>query len=886
MNDMKRIFILGCTVLATMVSWGELSYSAIRSRFPDLQLPETPPAKIVAVTTASELIEAVEVATEHTVLCLSGEIELTEPLSLNAQNTSASRLTLVGMTSSNTFVPALLTGNPLTVEAGVPVDLANLEITQITNNTATIYGALTIGQSAEARLSSVTFHNLEVARSACGVLGTAFFSNVTIGENCTTTYAGSAPLWVMKGTAHLTHCTIMATDGETIQNTSGTITCANVLLETSNTTYDGTCVSPDLTWVSTPGQLSHAALTSNSIAIDSVTTTIETLPLDALGQSRPFGKASDYGAVEYHADATITIPEDLVVLPSGQRQVYIGWSPIGRATHYRVEKSLDDGTTWHSLPEDVLLWQTPTSMEATSPGWQSVRYLDATPGQTASYRLAVSADNEQTWTYASPTKVTTPKPLIERESLPGAPQTIYLDFSGHIDDYHPHVAIMQSTFAKTYPDLAANAYITIPPFFFRGGFANPAEGTTALEVYPLNLAVEDIWRMVAEDFAIFNVNVTTVEPPYAALVKSSTDDMQYGKRVIFDPAYDMAANKAQAWHLNAGGQSCLGSFGFRADRPVYIFGSASRQGLAAQATHEITHTLGLTHDSGQRYFNGTFAQMEYYGGVPLTPSNLCWYPIQGAVPTPIFYNLNPNDPDNVYLHPYDSDDFINQFSNGNYSSATNTEDDIAIILGLITGPNESTVIQDDKAELYPPSTRSLFLRDDDAGDTLATAKPLFDDDASTWLNATTTFTGRISKHINGTTLTPDIDVYTFTLPTRKDFTLTFLPSYQGKEEGASLIAYVELLSEDGTSIVTAYPNATATNPRHVTLTHPALAPGKYAIRVTPTYLPFFLNTAPEDATEMPWSPNAKDAYGSVGPYQFELSFETPQNAIGYLLRLQ
>ena len=40
-----------------------------------------------------------------------------------------------------------------------------------------------------------------------------------------------------------------------------------------------------------------------------------------------------------------------------------------------------------------------------------------------------------------------------------------------------------------------------------------------------------IWRIVSEDFAVFNVDVTTEDPGAAALTKMDAADVSFGQRV-------------------------------------------------------------------------------------------------------------------------------------------------------------------------------------------------------------------------------------------------------------------------------------------------------------------------------------------------------------------
>ncbi|MDO4528032.1 MAG: PPC domain-containing protein [bacterium] len=794
---------------------------------------------------------------------------------------TGTRISLIGATKVDgvtTFTPAKITGKGITT-VSITVDIANLEFTGITD-TGIPSAALYVSSGSIANVSCVTVYDVNVSYGAILILGTGNFYNVTVGNNCITTNATSAPFLVMSANASATleHCTIATTNAKNFLKPSGTVTLKNVLFDVDPgvSGLSGYVVSNAITWTTSENGLPHYALAASSGALNSGGETTN-LTYDALGNNRLSGSALDAGAIESQEAVAVVIPEDLAILPSGQRQVYFGWSPIEVANAYKVEKSTD-GTQWTTLENTELLWTDVDSLENTVSGWQSVRYLAATPGETASYRLAASADNGETWVYSEAVSVTNPKPIVELHSRPSAKKTIYLDFNGHIDDYEPHVVMMQKTFETSYSTLAEKNYIEIQPFFFRGAYYNIEK--SAMEVYDLSQAVEDIWRMVAEDFAIFDVNVTTVEPSYDALVKSSEEDDVYGKRVILDPAYDTTADNTRIWYPGAGGQSCLSSFGFRADRPVYVFGSASRQAIASQTTHEVGHTFGLTHDSGTIYFGEVFSSTAYYQGVAFTENaTMKWYPVLGAVPSPGSYN--------GYF--YDSGDFINQFSNGNYSSATNIEDDFAVILGLVKGDAEDTVVIDTKADLYPIDTRNLTLVEDEAGDTQETALLLSDDSI---IGASShTRTGVIGKHIVDFTTKNDVDCYTFALASAGTLSVSVIPSFDGYEEGASLDAGVELLNAQGAVLYRSESGTATADIRHATLTNLSLAAGTYTVRVYGTYHPVELAVVPEDSIETKWYPNATSNYGSVGPYSLQLNlknttFTTPYFSLGYLLRLK
>ena len=90
--------------------------------------------------------------------------------------------------------------------------------------------------------------------------------------------------------------------------------------------------------------------------------------------------------------------------------------------------------------------------------------------------------------------LTNPDPF---SSLPGAPVTIYLDFDGHIES--------DADWTLQRRDGLAGTAIDTPAF--------DANGDPAGFNQDERDRIQEIWARVAEDFAPFNINVTTVEPP-------------------------------------------------------------------------------------------------------------------------------------------------------------------------------------------------------------------------------------------------------------------------------------------------------------------------------------------------------------------------------------
>jgi hypothetical protein len=201
---------------------------------------------------------------------------------------------------------------------------------------------------------------------------------------------------------------------------------------------------------------------------------------------------------------------------------------------------------------------------------------------------------------------------------PGADRTIYLDFDGH------HSVNNAWGHDIEFPEYNIDGF---PDFHTDGELEQ----------------IIAIWQHVAEDFAPFGVNVTTMDPGLAALTRSNGGDQTYGVRCLMTQATDGFGN-------GIGGVAFLNSFDDSSDNPVFVFNKGDNNG-SMSASHEVGHALGLSHDGvgGSNYHPGT--------GSGVTS----WGPIMGA---PFGKNLV-------------------QWSDGDYPDATNTQNDYAFILGYL-----------------------------------------------------------------------------------------------------------------------------------------------------------------------------------------------------------
>ncbi len=137
------------------------------------------------------------------------------------------------------------------------------------------------------------------------------------------------------------------------------------------------------------------------------------------------------------------------------------------------------------------------------------------------------------------------------------------------------------------------------------------------------------WEIMAEDFSPFKINITTNRAVYEQAPNNQK------MLCIFTPT-DTAAP-------GSGGVAFINSFSSNANNPCWVYNIRNAKEAGDTGSHEVGHTLGLNHDG-----KGT---TEYYRG------HNDWAPIMG---------FSPGKP-------------IAQWSFGEYSNASNTEDDIAII---------------------------------------------------------------------------------------------------------------------------------------------------------------------------------------------------------------
>ncbi|MFN0030241.1 MAG: PKD domain-containing protein [Acidimicrobiales bacterium] len=252
-------------------------------------------------------------------------------------------------------------------------------------------------------------------------------------------------------------------------------------------------------------------------------------------------------------------------------------------------------------------------------------------------------------------------------SKPGAQRTVFLDFDGTV--------VSGTAWNANY---SGGLAFTAEPYDTDSSPATFSAGEKAV--------IRSVWQRVAEDFAPFDVDVTTQAPDEAAITRSSSTDAVYGTRLLVTNTNTIYGS------CGCGGIAYLGVFGLAGAnhsyyQPAFVFQrgvGGGAKNIAEAASHEIGHNLGLRHD-------GT-ATAGYYQG------HGSWAPIMGVG----YYRA------------------ISQWSRGEYAGANNTEDDFSVMVN-----------------------NGAPLRADDHADTQAAATAL----AGGSLNATGRIGGRTDKDV-------------------------------------------------------------------------------------------------------------------------------------------
>jgi hypothetical protein len=357
-------------------------------------------------------------------------------------------------------------------------------------------------------------------------------------------------------------------------------------------------------------------------------------------------------------------------------------------------------------------------------------------------------------TAAPQTEAIAPTDTFLLHSRPGSSRVVYLDFDGH--------TITGTAWnSGTHDPLYAKAYdLDGDPDTFNSEERN---------------RIGEIWHRVAEDFAPFDIDVTTEEPasfgPYTGrlLITHSIDtqgrDMPYSYAGgvayvgVWGYSYYDYYSPALVYYDNLGG-------GY----PTYV---------AEAASHEFGHNLNLSHDGRGSPYNEGYYQGHGSGYVS-------WAPIMG-----VGYYKN-----------------VTQWSKGEYDYANNTQDDIAIIGSQLT------------------------TRLDDHGNTLGSATPLLVDIDGfiTSTNPETDPHNAYTQNKGVIESQSDVDLFSYEAGTGP-LSISVMPAwdafYRDSLRGANLDIEATLYDQDGAVIAT----SDSSNDTYATIATTVSA-GNYYLAVT------------------------------------------------------
>lgn len=228
-------------------------------------------------------------------------------------------------------------------------------------------------------------------------------------------------------------------------------------------------------------------------------------------------------------------------------------------------------------------------------------------------------------------------------SKPGASRHIYLDFNG--------ATVSGKNWIETDGATTWNSWVC-------AAWSNEGDNTTFSLAEQTSM--HQIWERVSEDYAAFDVNVTT-DITYDPDNSAYTGDRNKVGWLLFTNTTDTLG--ARCPHYGFGGVAYIGVYGdsdyFSANQPAWV-DTMTVPNMAEAASHEMGHNMGLNHDGT------SVGSEEYYGGHSATASAPSWGPIMGTS-----YGQN-----------------VSQWTKGEYYGSNQTQDDLTIISGRVPYRND------------------------------------------------------------------------------------------------------------------------------------------------------------------------------------------------------
>jgi len=213
----------------------------------------------------------------------------------------------------------------------------------------------------------------------------------------------------------------------------------------------------------------------------------------------------------------------------------------------------------------------------------------------------------------------TARNVFKLHSRPGATNTIFVDFDG------------AKISGKAWNKLARVTSWDAKPYDTDG----KPKSFDASEIS----SMVEIWERISEDFAPFDVDVTTEDP------------VTYGQNVVWVLVTDSEPRGRQPLPSpEAGSATYINTFGFSHTAyfsPTFIYQNnlGATGSIAEASSHSIGHIMGLSHDTT----------------VGTGKGNVSWAPIMGI----------------------NHQNQVTQWSKGDYRGAQNKQDDIGILVGAL-----------------------------------------------------------------------------------------------------------------------------------------------------------------------------------------------------------
>src|SRR5204863_3898240 len=162
-------------------------------------------------------------------------------------------------------------------------------------------------------------------------------------------------------------------------------------------------------------------------------------------------------------------------------------------------------------------------------------------------------------------------------SRPGASRVIYLDFTGEL--------LSGTAWNGSYN---GGADFTAPAYDLDGSPSTFSE--------PEQAVIQSVWQRVAEDYAPFDVDVTTEDPGLSAIDRSGSGDTVFGTKALI-------TNDAGMYSAcGCGGIAYIDVFDRTSSHQFYqpalvmqrgLAGGTVAKYLAEAASHEVGHNFGL-----------------------------------------------------------------------------------------------------------------------------------------------------------------------------------------------------------------------------------------------------------------------------------------------------